>query len=91
MSELERIIRSISRDVAREEIRAAAPTTDLISVRDYAARRSISPSTVRKAISEARLPFVRIGRLVRVRPDAEIKSKTRDVVHSGRVRLGIVK
>lgn len=92
MSDLEDRIRAIAREEARAAIREAAPTTDLISVDEYARRRSISPSTVRKALRENRLPFTRIGRIVRIRPDAEIgRRAAKDVVANGLRKLGLVR
>lgn len=69
MSDIETLIRSIVRD----ELARKSPANDgHITVADYAARRSISESTVRIAIREKRLPCLRVGRAVRVPADAEI-------------------
>ena len=68
------------REMVRSEVKAevsrllsAAPTGPThVSVAEYAATRSISPSTVRNAIRQGRLPALRIGTAVRVPVDIEI-------------------
>lgn len=45
-----------------------------VTIAEYARQRSISTSTVRKAIREERLRCIRVGRAVRVPADAEIGS-----------------
>lgn len=49
-----------------------APAAELVTVDEYARRRSISTSTVRAAIREGRLLVERIGRAVRVPAAAAI-------------------
>jgi len=70
-------LRDLVREVVADELRrqsAAATTTTpgLVTVQEYARRRSISPSTVRKAIRTGRLPATKIGRSVRIAADAQI-------------------
>jgi excisionase family DNA binding protein len=61
------------RRVVREELASERSTrADLVTVQVFAAAHSISPSTVRAAIRDGRLPAVKVGRAVRVRADAEI-------------------
>ena len=74
VSGLEEIIETIVRRVIREELAAAAKpcADDHITIADYAVARSISPSTVRAAIRDGRLPAVKIGRAVRVPANIEI-------------------
>lgn len=77
MSDFSTSLRDLIRDVVRDELASAlasraaeAPT--LVTVAAYAAARSISPSTVRAAIRDGRLPATRIGRAVRLDSTAEI-------------------
>lgn len=72
MSEVELAIRALV-DALRKELQPANTNDAHITVAEYAARRSISESTVRIAIREKRLPCLRVGRAVRVPADAEIK------------------
>jgi len=50
----------------------AEPSPALITIAEYARRRSISQSTVRAAIRDGRLPSSRIGRAIRIDTRAEI-------------------
>jgi excisionase family DNA binding protein len=72
--DFEAMLRPMIAELVREELAKARPgaSPDLVTVAEYARRRSISPSTVRHAIAEHRLQVTRIGRAVRVRADAEI-------------------
>ncbi|MBA3844231.1 MAG: hypothetical protein H0X39_16710 [Actinobacteria bacterium] len=67
---LEDTIRALIRDELAKVKPATAPS--LVSVTSYAARYQISPSTVRAAIRENRLEVTRIGRAIRIAPDAAI-------------------
>lgn len=67
-AELETLLRRIVREEL-EQLLAARDrdaTPDLLTVRSYAERHSISQSTVRQAIRDGRLQAQRIGRAVRV-------------------------
>jgi hypothetical protein len=81
MASLEEEIRVIVRqEVAKAvaELRrelVSAPT--YVKAKDYAARHSIALSTVREAISEGRLPAMRIGRAGRVEAVAPIAPRAR--------------
>ena len=56
-----------------KQLRAGKPDgSGLVTIAAYAAARSISPSTVRAAIREGRLPKQHVGRAVRVPSDVEI-------------------
>ncbi len=46
------------------------PNDYLLTVRQVAARLQVSPRTVRRLIGDERLRAIRIGRAVRVHPDA---------------------
>jgi excisionase family DNA binding protein len=48
------------------------PSATEISVGEYAARHSLSPSTVRGYIRDGRLPAKRVGRLLRIPANATI-------------------
>lgn len=79
--------------------RAAAPA--MVTMKAYAAARSISLSTVRAAVKAGRLKVARIGRAVRIPADAEIgpaagatetgKRTRGDVTRSAERTLGIVR
>jgi hypothetical protein len=76
---LELGLRTLISEVVRAELREQlarhqqiATSPELVTAAAYAARRSISVSTVRAAIREHRIDTVRIGRAVRLRADAEI-------------------
>lgn len=75
------VIAEVRRDPSlAAELRAAlgeAPPAGLITIAEYARQRSISPSTVRAAIRDGRLPAVHIGRAVRLRADAEFSTPVR--------------
>lgn len=62
----------VAEEVRRQLAERAPPERGLVTVRDFARARSISPSTVRQAIRDGRLSTVRIGRAVRVPSDAII-------------------
>lgn len=68
------LLTEVVREVVREELaKERRPTMpELVSVDEYAHRRSISVSTVRAAIREGRLCVERIGRAVRVPAEATI-------------------
>jgi excisionase family DNA binding protein len=81
MSDLERTIQAmvdaaVAKAVAelRREL-VNAPT--YVKAKEYAARHSIALSTVREAISDGRLPAMRIGRAVRVEAVAPIAPRAR--------------
>ena len=71
-------LREMLRAIVREELAKArndeqpAPAPALVTIAAYAARRSISVSTVRAAIKDGRLPAHHVGRAVRVPADVEI-------------------
>lgn len=70
----------------RQALAAAAP--ELISVAEYARRRSISISTVRAAIRERRLDatrFGRTGRAVRIAADAAIRAADAEIAEATEV------
>jgi excisionase family DNA binding protein len=75
---LDGALRAMIAEVVREEFAVLlaqlqpTPAPNLVTVDEYARRRSISVSTVRAAIREGRLPIERIGRAVRVPADASI-------------------
>jgi excisionase family DNA binding protein len=48
---------------------------DLITMREFARRHSISETTVRTMIRDGRLAAVKIGAAVRIRADAQITGK----------------
>lgn len=77
MSDLEQTIRAIVRDELAKA-KPSDPAPELVTVDAYAAARSISPSTVRAAIRDGRLPAVKIGRAVRVRMTDEIARPARN-------------
>lgn len=63
MSELEQLIRRI----VREEIAAASvATASMLTVDQVAERLAMSPSFVRAAIADGRLPATKVGRAVRI-------------------------
>lgn len=62
-------VRALRRELA--DLRGSSRARH-VSVAEYAAARSISPKTVRAAISANRLPVIRAGRSVRVPADVEI-------------------
>jgi excisionase family DNA binding protein len=70
-------LKALIREVLREELatNSKPASANLVTVADYAAARSISASTVRKAIREKRLPSTKIGTAVRVPATAEIKAR----------------
>lgn len=93
MPDFERDIRELVRVVVREELAAAPKAAEYVTVVEYARRHSISETTTRLAIAEGRLPAIRIGRLVRVRPDAPIgrPASKRDAAAAARSRLLVPK
>lgn len=58
---IEDVVRRVVREVVREELAAASKPADLVTVKAYAAARSISESTVRKAIRNGRLPAEKLS------------------------------
>lgn len=88
------------RRLVREEVRAAlaessgGPIAKHLTVKAYAAARSIAESTVRAAIREGRLPSIRIGRAVRVPADAAIgpsASRANEATARAERALGIMR
>jgi len=81
-------LRELVRAVVREELAAVKPLApvELVTVAEYARRRSISTSTVRAAIREGRLDAQRIGRAVRIQADAAIGKpiRTRGIAEAAR-------
>jgi excisionase family DNA binding protein len=67
---------ALIRAIVRDELAKARPVNDpapaLVTIAAYAARRSISVSTVRAAVKDGRLPAQKVGRAVRVPADVEI-------------------
>lgn len=95
MTPLEHALRTLITEIVREELGKLMPTpADLVTVAEFARRRSISPSTVRHAIRDGRLPVTSIGRAVRVAADATIGRPVKDAgdEHRERVRrkLGLL-
>jgi excisionase family DNA binding protein len=90
MSSLEEQLGEFIRGIVREELRRALQERqqgnafEHVTLKAYAARRSISVSTVRNAIREGRLPALKIGRAVRVRADAEIGTRHETPATSGK-------
>jgi hypothetical protein len=75
MQVLLRVARSWIEDAvssALESSRGTATTTVLLSPEDYAESRGISTTTVRRLCRNGLLAHTRIGRLIRIAPDAEI-------------------
>jgi excisionase family DNA binding protein len=66
---LERVVRKVM--LERQEL-AATSADEMVTMAEFARRRSISESTVRAAIRAGRLSATKIGRAVRVRADAQI-------------------
>lgn len=76
---LREMIVAIVRD---ELVRFAAEqprVPELVTIAAYAKARSISESTVRKAIREKRLEAQKIGRSIRIKPTGEIAPRVRDL------------
>lgn len=75
MSDFELVLRTLVRQEVDKAL-AAQPKSPVapehITVAEFAKRRSISTSTVRKAIRAGRLAAIRIGRSVRVPINATI-------------------
>lgn len=67
-TELLALIEQMIRRIVREEIAAAsmAPVAEMLTVAQAAARLAMSPSFVRAAIADGRLPATLVGRAVRV-------------------------
>jgi excisionase family DNA binding protein len=66
---------------------AAKTSPDQVTVDEYARRWSLSPSTVRHAIREKRLPVTRIGRAIRIATDARIAPRVDSATANARLRL----
>lgn len=85
------IVAAVREDTAlRAEVLAALGldgTSGMVSPATYAARRAISTRTVRRAIEDGRLPYERIGRLVRVPADAVIAPRSRSTADGARSRI----
>jgi hypothetical protein len=77
--ELEAVLRSLVAELVAAEVKRtlaeSKPIALEITIDAYAAARSISPSTVRAAISAGRLPAIRYGRAVRVPANVEIGTR----------------
>jgi excisionase family DNA binding protein len=72
---LEAIVERVVRRVVREELaadRAGVLGSNMITMREFGRRHSISENTVRNMIRDGRLAAVKIGAAVRIRADAEI-------------------
>ena len=54
--------------MAQKLTRRPAEPERLLTVSEYAELRSCSEKTVRRRISEGKLPIIRTGRLVRIHP-----------------------
>lgn len=63
------LIREAMREVLREE---RSRTRSKVTIAEYANARSISRSTVRKALRDGRLVGEKYGRTIRIDADAEI-------------------
>lgn len=60
----------------------------LIDVPEAASRLGIAPKTIYKWIEQGRLPFVRIGRLIRLREE-DLEAWVCARVHDGREPAGL--
>ena len=66
---------------ARSEMTEGFAITELLTVPETAALLRLKPSTIRAWVSQRRISFVKIGRLVRIRrPDAEAYITSRVVL-----------
>lgn len=88
LRDLEVALRAAVVAIVREERANASPAqAELVTVAEYARRRSISESTVRKAIREGRLEVTRVGRAVRVSADAQVAASEEVTLHRRLDRL----
>lgn len=70
-------LRELIVSILRDELAKLRPeSSEHVTVSQYARRWSISESTVRLAIREKRLAIKRVGRVIRIHPDAEITRNT---------------
>ena len=72
---LEAILERIVRRVVREELaadRVGVAGSNMITMREFGRRHSISENTARNMIRDGRLAAVKIGAAVRIRSDAQI-------------------
>jgi excisionase family DNA binding protein len=102
MVTLEQYLRSLVREEAREAMREvlaarAAGVDELVTIAAFARARSISPSTVRKALRDGRLDATRIGRSIRIHAGASIRPRSAAradadaAMASAARRLGVVR
>lgn len=87
MSELEKVLEEMVRkEVARQLGDARPPAAndpEWVTVEVYAAKRSISETTVRAAVKAKRLDGMKFGRALRVRADQEIGRPARAAAGAG--------
>jgi len=71
---LEAVVERVVRRVVRDELAAqrTRPAEELVTMATFAREHAISVSTVRAMVRDGRLSAVKIGRVVRVRRDAQI-------------------
>jgi excisionase family DNA binding protein len=80
----ERIAQRVATRVGDRFGEHSDPSPDLVTMREFARRNSISETTVRAMIKDGRLDAVKIGAAVRIRADAQIgKSAPRAPVSAG--------
>lgn len=80
------LVESIVLDVLSKQ-KPTEPTSDAITVTEYARRYSISENTVRAAIRTRRLAAIRVGRSVRIPANATIGKATSDATARAREKL----
>jgi excisionase family DNA binding protein len=87
--DLEKLIAdAVAAELDRRGIHAKpANDVETITVAAYCERYSISESTVRVAIREGRLEHIRIGRAVRIPPNAKIAKRESDATTKARLIL----
>ena len=61
----------------------------LLAIKPWARAHSLGESTVRRAISEGRLPVTRIGRSVRIAAEAVIADRGETALHRAEAKLGL--
>ena len=99
MSDFDKLLEEkVRAEVARQLAAAPAPAAndpEWVTVEAYAAKRSISETTVRAAVKARRLEAMKFGRALRVRADVEIGRPARaadagdDHVTRARRKLGL--
>ena len=88
MTDFDRLLDERIAAIVRRELAATTPAAEQLTIAEYAARWKISPSTVRAAIRERRLPSTRIGRVYRIAADARIaRTAGSDQTERARLRL----